>query len=529
MQDTSDYATAERWEGVLVKIENVTVVNDNFDNFSSWVVEDENGNQVVISADSDSMRTANDTRGTGNVDPSAAFVIPPVGTKLDAIIGHVDTRFGANTINPRFPSQDIVFGKRLPPGFQSQSRTPAAPTSSDEVQVFVEVNDVDGTIASVKLSYNVDGGDFMELDMTPTAGDSFTATIPAQPDGAVITYYITATDNDNLSTLSPTGAPDKNRYLYHVRDNGLLISDIQQSPFGEKSPYENLKVSVTGITVSDSLDFRSRFYIQQGSGAWNGLMVSLSGTAPVARGDSVTVWGEIQERFGLTQIRIDSMKVLSSGHEVPAPVDVKTGDIATGSDMAESYESVLVRVSNVTVTDPNPDAPSTFGEWVVDDGSGGVRVDDRGRYTYTTTDSASSDFLPTGATIGSLTGCLDFSFGDFKMQPRDNNDFVDVVTGIEYEASVPEDFELMQNYPNPFNPETTIQYRLPAAQTVTLSVYNIMGQRVVNLVDGLQPAGVYRVTWDGKNQFGRSVPSGVYFYKIKAGTFEARKKMLLLK
>ncbi len=528
-QDTSDYATAEQWEGVLVKIENVTVVNDNFDNFSGWVVEDENGNQVVIAADSDSMRTASDSRGTGNVDPDAAFKIPPVGTKLDAIIGYVDTRFGANTLNPRFPSTDIVYGAGQPPAFQSHSRTPVVPTSADEVQVVVEVNDADGTVDQVVLSYQVNDGAIVDLPMNPTTGDSFAVNIPAQANGSTVTYYITATDNDSNSTVFPTGAPDQMRILYHVRDNGLMISDIQQSPYGEKSPYTDMRVMISGITTSDSLDFRGRFYIQQGSGAWNGIMISLSGTPMVARGDSVVVWGQVQERFGLTQVRADSFQVISSGNPVPDPVDVKTGDIATGSQMAESYESVLVRVSNVTVTDPNPDAPRNFGEWVVDDGSGGVRVDDRGAYTYTTSDSASQFFLPTGATIKQLIGVLDYSFGNFKLQPRNNDDFVDVATSVEYTPVVPSDFVLMQNYPNPFNPQTTIQYSLPAAQQVKLTIYNIMGQQVITLVNEPQAAGSYKVVWDGRNQRGQVVPSGLYFYRLEAGDFKAQKRMLLLK
>ena len=528
-QDTSDWATAERWEGVLVRIENVTVINDNFNNFSGWVVEDENGNQVVIGADSDSLRTVNDNRGTGNVDPSAAFEIPPVGTKLEAIIGYVDSRFGVNSLNPRFPSTDIIFGKGIPPAFKAHDRMPVVPTPDQDVEVMVIVDDTDGNVASVVLTYRVDGGDTTNVMMTAAGADTFKATIPAQADGAVVTYYFTATDNDNNQTVFPTGAPDQLQILYHVRSGGLSIADIQMSPYGEKSPYTDFRVQISGVTTSDSLDFRGRFYIQQGSGPWNGMMISLSGTPQVARGDSVVVWGKVEERFGLTQIRMDSMKVISSGNAVPEATEVKTGDIATGSETAESYENVLIKVMNVTVVDPNPDAPRNFGEFVVDDGSGGVRVDDRGRYTYTTSDSASDKFLPTGATIGSLTGVLDYSFGNFKIQPRDDNDFVDVVTGITYEPVVPEDYLLMQNYPNPFNPETKIQYRLPVSQRVTLTIYNLMGQKVATLVDEVQAAGSYTLTWDGRNQRGQKVPSGLYIYKLQAGDFQAQKKMLLIK
>ena len=106
---------------------------------------------------------------------------------------------------------------------------------------------------------------------------------------------------------------------------------------------------------------------------------------------------------------------------------------------------------------------------------------------------------------------------------------MDVATSVEYTPVVPSDFVLMQNYPNPFNPQTTIQYSLPAAQQVKLTIYNIMGQQVITLVNEPQAAGSYKVVWDGRNQRGQVVPSGLYFYRLEAGDFKAQKRMLLLK
>jgi hypothetical protein len=198
--------------------------------------------------------------------------------------------------------------------------------------------------------------------------------------------------------------------------------------------------------------------------------------------------------------------------------------------MSESFESVLVKVTSVEITDVNPDAPSNFGEWVIDDGTGPLRVDDRGSYTFSTTDDTSPDFLPLGTTIESLTGVLDFSFSNFKLQPRDNNDFQGIVTDVdELDSNVPESFTLFQNYPNPFNPETTIRYRLPSAQEVQLKIYNILGQQVKLLLDKQQLAGDYKVVWDGKDDRGNLMPSGVYIYRIQAGDFEKSNKMILLK
>ncbi|MFQ5864388.1 MAG: carboxypeptidase regulatory-like domain-containing protein [bacterium] len=110
---------------------------------------------------------------------------------------------------------------------------------------------------------------------------------------------------------------------------------------------------------------------------------------------------------------------------------------------------------------------------------------------------------------------------------------VDNVTSIGSEnnlTSVPEKFELFQNYPNPFNPETSIKYQLPKASEVTLKIFNILGQEIRTLVDKQQEAGVYTIKWDGKDNFGRHVASGIYIFQIKAGDkFRKSQRMLLLK
>jgi len=96
--------------------------------------------------------------------------------------------------------------------------------------------------------------------------------------------------------------------------------------------------------------------------------------------------------------------------------------------------------------------------------------------------------------------------------------------------SVPQTFELQQNFPNPFNPETSIRYQLAQSTDVSLKVYNIMGQAVRTLVNDAQAAGSYQVKWDGKDNLGRQVASGVYIFRLKAGEqFKSSRTMMLLK
>jgi hypothetical protein len=88
---------------------------------------------------------------------------------------------------------------------------------------------------------------------------------------------------------------------------------------------------------------------------------------------------------------------------------------------------------------------------------------------------------------------------------------------------------LYQNVPNPFNERTTILYSLRGDERVIIEVFNILGQRVTTLIDEFQSAGRHRISWDGRDQSGRQTASGIYFYRLTAGSFSQSKKMLLMK
>lgn len=92
-----------------------------------------------------------------------------------------------------------------------------------------------------------------------------------------------------------------------------------------------------------------------------------------------------------------------------------------------------------------------------------------------------------------------------------------------------QEFVLEQNYPNPFNPNTVITYKLPVASNIELTIYNLMGQKVKTLINKKQSAGIYQISWDGYNQNGNQVSSGVYLYCLTIDSFIQSRKMLLLK
>ena len=94
---------------------------------------------------------------------------------------------------------------------------------------------------------------------------------------------------------------------------------------------------------------------------------------------------------------------------------------------------------------------------------------------------------------------------------------------------VPLVFELKNNYPNPFNPTTTIEYALPHTELVRIDIVNVLGQVVTTLVNEEVQSGFHKVVWNGRNAFGSPVASGIYIYRIKAGTFTSVKRLTLLK
>jgi hypothetical protein len=99
----------------------------------------------------------------------------------------------------------------------------------------------------------------------------------------------------------------------------------------------------------------------------------------------------------------------------------------------------------------------------------------------------------------------------------------------ELNTIVPNQFTLQQNYPNPFNAETYISYQIPMTSNVTIVVFNFMGQNIRTLINEVKNTGTYHAIWNGLDNHGQPVSSGIYFYEMRAGNFSAIKKMLLVR
>jgi CubicO group peptidase (beta-lactamase class C family) len=141
-----------------------------------------------------------------------------------------------------------------------------------------------------------------------------------------------------------------------------------------------------------------------------------------------------------------------------------------------------------------------------------------------------------GAVVSSSSGftvSVDSTFTDyfnFQVEVMSDGwtywkDSLQIIVGVEEEPyEIPTEFSLSQNFPNPFNPSTTIKYSVPQITNVVIKVFDVLGSEVATLVNEEKPVGIYELTWNAEQ-----LPSGVYFYQLKAGSFVETKKMLLLK
>jgi len=136
--------------------------------------------------------------------------------------------------------------------------------------------------------------------------------------------------------------------------------------------------------------------------------------------------------------------------------------------------------------------------------------------TLITGDGRSAPFTTTGSWFASraLVGELHYSV---------------VTVGVEPGGGIPSAFTLSQNYPNPFNPSTTIRFNLPVMSHTSLTVYDVLGREIAIILNGEVARGTHDVMWNGTNNTGANVTSGVYVYELKSGNYVSTKKMLLMK
>ena len=537
MQNGTHRFDAEKYEGAYVILRNVITSDRNTSN-GTFRVNDANGNYVVMYDQSGYF-----TLRAHRLSNLTTYQPPQDGTVLEYIRGVINTRVSTHHIVPMYPG-DIGPAVQSPPIISSIRRDIVEVNSNQPVEISAKIKDMDGTVTEAKVLYSVNQGARNFVQMTFSALDSlYKGTIPGiASDSALVDFYIWAKDNQDLVSVTPVDTI-KQKYFYLVLNRPLIIKDAQYSPFGGGySAYNGYRISLTGVVTSDSSDVKGfgsssplKIYMQDGTGPWSGIQIGTAGTMGTQvlnlhRGDEVTVSGVIREDFDVTKIdTLTSISVVSTGNALPEAEVLTTGTIGTSGNNVigkEEWESVLVQYNNVTIISLSADGTSNFGEIFVNDGSGNTRVEleDGNHFYQNGTRPERPILVEINSTFDAIKGVLYYSFSNYKLIPRKNDDFVNYATDVKVENVLPKEYSISQNYPNPFNPSTTISYALPNSEMVTIRVYNLLGQVVRTLVNQNQSAGTHTISFKADD-----LTSGIYFYSIQAGSFNQVKKMMLLK
>lgn len=198
---------------------------------------------------------------------------------------------------------------------------------------------------------------------------------------------------------------------------GGVLSCYEIQGQQDESPYDGEDVTVTGIVTVGGDEYYAGSgtaqyaAIQDASGTeWSGLVLyGYDGVlTPLQRGDSVVVSGYVSEYYGLTEVVVQSVDIDEPGYTVPSASSVTTSEMAS----SEKWEGVLCALDNVTVTSD----PNEYGEFYVTDGSGDAMVDDMGIYGFSTS---------TGDTYQEMVGVVFYSYGEYRLEPRDENDITE--------------------------------------------------------------------------------------------------------
>jgi Secretion system C-terminal sorting domain len=524
---------AEKYEGMYIEFQNVTTSDRNPNGSTNFAFSDGSGNKIFMYDQSSYF-----TERTHKLVGITQYESPADGTLLEHIRGILHTRDDGWYLVPLYPG-DMKVGITAPATISLIENTPARVLPNESAAVKYDILDNDGTVEEAKLFYQVDGGAFTEVVMT-LEDTVYSATIPAiNSDSSFVSYFIYAKDNDGNESLSPTDTANAFHY-YWVLNSDPTIFHVQYTPYrGGASRFEGETITLQGIVTADSnsIDGGAVQYMQQpGLDEWAGIRLIKTPPNGQVRGDLISVTGTLIEDFYHTTLDVTDLVIEEHIGEI-TPLSLTCDQISIGrNDLAEEYESMLLTYNNVTVTSESADGTSNFGEILISDATGSTRVElQDGNHNYhnnwdvNLADSTNLIEINEGNTFESITGVLYYSFSNFKIIPRSNDDFVGHITEVKELNVVPEKYNLAQNYPNPFNPSTIIKYSIPNvasnySSSVLLKVYDIIGREVATLVNQNQNPGNYEVSFDASD-----LTSGIYFYTIKTGSFYQAKKMMLIK
>ena len=424
-------------------------------------------------------------------------------------------------------------------------------------------------VASATLHYSIDGADYVDVTMTQGTGNVWSAQVPGQVPGTTVDYYITAVDV--LGNAKDSW--DYTYIIYEAVNPTLFVFDADHLSIGtaktyywygadpdHKFTYDTWQADYGPLSVDLLNNYQVVVHVMGGGpvnqpddlGAiYKAWMDGATATTPRKLFISGQDYGFISafkdttfpagtfendylgiEKLGRQDVNYDETP---ASYQTPYRVDPVASSLSADYHAFQGDSVVLFYdpynelgfsnwIDNLTpatgsvvdFTDPNH-ADSVVG--IHKEGTNFKSVfwalDWLALSFYSPADTSSKYHW--GLTdVGNLLGNVLTFLGE-------------PVSSVSGEVTTPKTYALKQNFPNPFNPTTSIEYSLPEKGLVKLSIFNMLGQEVRTLVNTTQDANKYRVTWNGLDNNGSMVPSGIYFYTINANGFNATRKMVFMK
>ncbi len=399
--------------------------------------------------------------------------------------------------------------------------------SSASLRLNPYVTDVDHDTTAISFAAEVVGSSVLVASVD--AGTHIVTFTPSADSSGQFTVVLAATDDSaatNTDTLS------------------VVVTPVNDAPstFTLFAPSNNTNITISSANLQDSLVFR-----------WQ--------AAQDVDGDSLRYGMELTGFLGvaITDMSIADTQYVVYNTEIvdhmQAAGQVSIAGTWTvyatdGTDTTRAFTEPALLIIGLGLLDLTP--PAAPKNLIAEVGDGQV--------TLTWNPNTESDFLryrvyggttpatiqlvdstslitDTTRTIANLTNGTTYYYAvtavDGALNESDFSNEVSatpaVVSITNRNLGIPDEFALHPNYPNPFNPQTTVQFDLPEATTVTLFVFDLLGREVVRLEDGHKEPGYHQVAWDAKDHGGRSVPSGIYIARLATPEYTKSIKMLLLK
>jgi len=500
----------EKYEGVLVKVSNATCTNPDL-GYGEWEVDDGSG--------------------PARIDDLMLKDFTPVQGQTYNITGVCDYSYDNYKIEPR--TMDDIRLVTTAPVIEFIGSSVLVPAADQDFVDTVKVTD-NGTVVEVQLRYQVNNGDVQHVAMTQAGSDSvYAGVIPssAYTDGDKVEYWVYAKDNDGeesesgisgfFAGLTPIGT------LKQIDSEGSLTVDGYFARTGGVATVSNGVFDAKHLSV----------YIQDEN--FSGINVFKYNAAdfPVIEGHSYTVTGMLTQYNGLVEIVPEDTAtgIIDNGEAtMPEPLEVTLAAILSSPEALEGLLLKIVNLDTVAGTAAWPDSGYNANLTVTDDDGASqltLRIDKDTDLDESDPPSWPQDVVGILSQYDSKPPYLD----GYQILPRSAKD-LSGLTGLpnSQKGIIPQRVTLLPAFPNPFNPSTSLRFEIPAKiannKTVSLAIYNILGQKVKTLIAGKKlNAGKHRVKWSGLNDRGATVPSGVYFALLKISNQIWSQKLILLK